>query len=461
MKFLISAALGGSIGYFTNWLAIKMLFRPYEAKYLGGIKLPFTPGLIPKERDRMAENIAITVKDYLLSPDDILESIEGEKFKDLMEKEIELFLNEIKENEVKLSDLKINTNAYRDKFENTLKSEVLRNKIKNYLSSKILSVDESNFTKGIDYFYEEIISNESFKISIEESLVRFLDNIKNENRSLGEFISEDIKEDIFEFLRENSKIISFKLRELINKEDMKIKIKSIIKGIVEENLSPLVLNFVPLDLISEKGYEALDNYLRGHDSSQDINKLITSGISIIYESPIKDLSRNLVDEVDEKLISKRILEGLSKDSFKIALTKASYQSYKKIDKDQFIDKIDSLYLDLIASKEFTLFVDRLENNFLNFKIYDGFKLLNLDNEKIYSILTKLFIEKIKPRLSNFIELIDIGEIVKNRVNSFSNEFVEELILDIAYKELKAITRLGGLLGAIIGLLSPILQSIWT
>ncbi len=32
MKFLIASIIGGIIGYLTNWIAIKMLFRPYEEK---------------------------------------------------------------------------------------------------------------------------------------------------------------------------------------------------------------------------------------------------------------------------------------------------------------------------------------------------------------------------------------------------------------------------------------------
>ncbi|MCU0568724.1 MAG: DUF445 family protein, partial [Oculatellaceae cyanobacterium Prado106] len=45
--------VGGIIGYFTNDIAIKMLFRPYKALYLGGRKLPFTPGLIPSNQERL------------------------------------------------------------------------------------------------------------------------------------------------------------------------------------------------------------------------------------------------------------------------------------------------------------------------------------------------------------------------------------------------------------------------
>ncbi len=49
--------VGAIIGYTTNWLAIKMLFKPpHEAKYIGKLKVPFTPGLIPRERERIARS---------------------------------------------------------------------------------------------------------------------------------------------------------------------------------------------------------------------------------------------------------------------------------------------------------------------------------------------------------------------------------------------------------------------
>lgn len=48
LSYLLGPLTGGIIGYFTNWLAIKMMFRPHKAKYIFGMKIPFTPGLMPK-----------------------------------------------------------------------------------------------------------------------------------------------------------------------------------------------------------------------------------------------------------------------------------------------------------------------------------------------------------------------------------------------------------------------------
>ncbi|HSO57782.1 MAG TPA: DUF445 family protein [Paenisporosarcina sp.] len=66
---LFMAVIGALIGGFTNHLAIKMLFRPHEAKYIGKWKVPFTPGLIPKRRDELAKQLGRTVVEHLLTPE--------------------------------------------------------------------------------------------------------------------------------------------------------------------------------------------------------------------------------------------------------------------------------------------------------------------------------------------------------------------------------------------------------
>ncbi|HEY9624011.1 MAG TPA: DUF445 family protein [Crinalium sp.] len=63
--------VGGVIGYFTNDIAIKMLFRPYKPIYLGGRKLPFTPGLIPSNQERLAQRISNAIMGSLLTPEEL------------------------------------------------------------------------------------------------------------------------------------------------------------------------------------------------------------------------------------------------------------------------------------------------------------------------------------------------------------------------------------------------------
>lgn len=59
--------IGAVIGYITNDIAIRMLFRPRTAKHLFGIKIPFTPGLIPKEKSRIAVSIGNAISKNLMN----------------------------------------------------------------------------------------------------------------------------------------------------------------------------------------------------------------------------------------------------------------------------------------------------------------------------------------------------------------------------------------------------------
>ena len=56
-SLLFSILMGALIGFGTNTLAVEMLFRPFTPKYIGKWRLPFTPGLIPKEQGRIAESL--------------------------------------------------------------------------------------------------------------------------------------------------------------------------------------------------------------------------------------------------------------------------------------------------------------------------------------------------------------------------------------------------------------------
>ncbi len=66
--YIAPPVVGGIIGYFTNDIAIKMLFRPYKALYIGKSQLPFTPGLIPRNQERLAKNVSDTIMGSLLTP---------------------------------------------------------------------------------------------------------------------------------------------------------------------------------------------------------------------------------------------------------------------------------------------------------------------------------------------------------------------------------------------------------
>lgn len=66
-SYIIAPLVGGVIGYVTNDIAIRMLFRPHTAKHIMGWRIPFTPGIIPKEKGRIAEAVGTAISDNLMS----------------------------------------------------------------------------------------------------------------------------------------------------------------------------------------------------------------------------------------------------------------------------------------------------------------------------------------------------------------------------------------------------------
>jgi uncharacterized membrane protein YheB (UPF0754 family) len=69
--YLAPPVAGAVVGYFTNDVAIKMLFRPYTAKFVGKYQVPFTPGLIPSNQGRLATRISDTIMGSLLTPSEL------------------------------------------------------------------------------------------------------------------------------------------------------------------------------------------------------------------------------------------------------------------------------------------------------------------------------------------------------------------------------------------------------
>lgn len=67
LHYFSGPALGAVIGYITNDIAIRMLFRPRKAKYICGVHVPFTPGIIPKEKNRIASAIGNAISEHLMN----------------------------------------------------------------------------------------------------------------------------------------------------------------------------------------------------------------------------------------------------------------------------------------------------------------------------------------------------------------------------------------------------------
>ena len=77
MKLVIMVIISAAIGWITNWVAIKMLFRPHNEINLGLFKIQ---GLIPKRRAEIGIGIANVIQNELISIKDVIANIDREEF---------------------------------------------------------------------------------------------------------------------------------------------------------------------------------------------------------------------------------------------------------------------------------------------------------------------------------------------------------------------------------------------
>lgn len=82
LQYLSGPVLGAVIGYITNDIAIRMLFRPHKAKYICGVHVPFTPGIIPKEKGRIASAIGGAISENLMNKEVLEKTLLSEEMLD-------------------------------------------------------------------------------------------------------------------------------------------------------------------------------------------------------------------------------------------------------------------------------------------------------------------------------------------------------------------------------------------
>jgi uncharacterized membrane protein YheB (UPF0754 family) len=78
--------VGALVGWATNWLAVRMLFRPREARRVLGFTFV---GLIPRRRTEMAARIAATIEKELVRPEDIAALLDNPELAEAAREEID------------------------------------------------------------------------------------------------------------------------------------------------------------------------------------------------------------------------------------------------------------------------------------------------------------------------------------------------------------------------------------
>lgn len=84
LKIISGPLIGALIGYFTNYIAVKMLFFPKKEVRIFGKRLPFTPGAIPKGRKRLAKKAGSVIANQLITKEAIVSRMTEPEFENAM-----------------------------------------------------------------------------------------------------------------------------------------------------------------------------------------------------------------------------------------------------------------------------------------------------------------------------------------------------------------------------------------
>ena len=145
IRILILAVIGGFIGYVTNVVAIRLIFRPIEP-----IKIPILNieivGLIPKRRAEIAANVVEIIQEEFLSMDEILANI---------------ITDEDKEEVVRYIKARVKIIIHE-------KVSFIPSGIKNMIQDYLGEIIESEVKQSIDELSKNIINKANERIDIQK-----------------------------------------------------------------------------------------------------------------------------------------------------------------------------------------------------------------------------------------------------------------------------------------------------
>lgn len=159
-QLLVMVLISGAIGWITNWVAIKMLFRPHKEINFGLFKIQ---GLIPKRKAEIGTGIASIIQNELISVKDVISNIDREEFSKRLNKLIDDVLDKNLKKKVKekfpLLQMFFTDKVAKD-IGNTIKEIVMENQ------EKIFEIFSNYAEENIDF--EVIISDKISNFSLDK-----------------------------------------------------------------------------------------------------------------------------------------------------------------------------------------------------------------------------------------------------------------------------------------------------
>lgn len=392
--YVSAPVLGGIIGYFTNDIAIKMLFRPYRAIYIFGRRIPFTPGLIPRNQERLAKNISDTIMGSLLTPEELQKLarrlLETERVQGAILWLLRLAIEQIKADKNQKS-AKIVAGILRDLLGESLPRLL-----------KVLARREDFLEAQINQIFDLVLLE--FQLS-DEQATRLAD------WSLEVVLPPDVlRQAVVDFLTDRTiQIIDESFRE-----------KTSGTYWVVANLFGLRNTLTRLRTFCLDEKEATNNRLQ--ELSQDL-------------------------QMRDRL--KKILQNLSLQNLPMGtvrqLRKTTRESVRHYLQTSGSDVLQGLTDSVDWENISVLLLDRLSNSPV---VSASLEVVSLE----LALILERYLEKdLEIIVAQVIPILSIDQVIVDRVKSTSPADLEAAIEGIVKNELQAIVTLGGVLGFVVGL----------
>ncbi len=207
-EYIAPIIVGGFIGWFTNYLAIKMLFRPYKKIKILGISIPFTPGLIPKEKTRLAQSLSNTIAKEFLNRQILINYLTCKEMKQKISDSLDDFFIELKNNSSSFYHIvlehidKERFEEYITKINKKITKELIKKFIEKNMSQKIAFRVIKNITSD-----NETVLGKTIAFLINDKISMTMENIIKDK--IDEYIVEKGESEV-------EKILNEEIRALLN-----------------------------------------------------------------------------------------------------------------------------------------------------------------------------------------------------------------------------------------------------
>ena len=254
LHYIAGPLLGAVIGYCTNWIAVKMLFKPLEPIKVFGRTLPFTPGVIPKNRGRIAAACGKAVGETLLTEDDLKAAFIGQQTKEKVTDALyeKMTAEEFTEMTVEGIGIEVIGEEKLDDVKGTVSAYLIER------ISKVLSEFDycSVITDVGGRFVREKLNNPMISMMLNDNVIASFAAPAAD--SIREYIAGEGREKISEIsTKEIDNICGMNIGNTISSPDNKELIKTVI-GEIYDKVIPLILHEINIGRIVEEKICSMD-----------------------------------------------------------------------------------------------------------------------------------------------------------------------------------------------------------